>query len=1185
MPTKRVIQAGHFLSMVFVALLLTGAREYWGAHPLISGVLLAAFAVSYYAAARVIANRQFLYPAVLLGMFAYHLMLAGAGLPLTLQPLFSLISLTVFTAFAVWDNVAEPKGSRLSLYGANAILIGAMTIWILFRLNWFYQQAPLATAAAVAGFGAYCWLRFWQTGETRNSFAMALLATGAFLVFLYRYPSIALLVATVGALLMAASSYRRIANVQRVPYFVACLYLVYKSAGGAAQEQIALGYLALSAFWLYLALALNRGEKPDILGPRPALLPRLLPLVSAGILLALAPVVLWYPWKPIATAVDYLAIFALIFADVTGELVQRSMSLMGIGLARLMAGLSRIAPLAALAYVAADRFPAGYGVALGALCLSALSVLWASREQPKLLVRRSFYAYQGGLFLILAWFLAERRASAAGSPMDLLSGAIAVFAVVLAARLLRNRLSSACELSLYEIASVASITAAVLYSLGSEIEPFTALQLGMPLLLVSAFAWFATFEISVLFSVPVVLGLWLYLAQSMLGVRGEWLGVAYLITGLAGAVAGYRLLSRQNSWYRLFYFIWFVSAAVSVGLFSPFHAAGAWLAPLWPVSFLLVARAPSSRRDPVAAWTLEGASALLALASAGILVWQQLYAPAALALLIYAALYAWVAARYRVWCYVYPVAACVVAAFHLELLAIGRLSTALPLFLPVAVVLSIVAARLRRQHPRFATPLDLGAAAGAALASAILICLPFGQMAAAGGLSGIAYLALYIALNRWEKQPVFLAGAGLAATLAVLEFLPMLPGVSPENRIAFLIPAALVLVFLGWWRRSVGDTRGGWALDAAAMTIAVAASTFVLWPVTGPEAARIVLMVALGVWLALLVETRREIFIYCATMTLAMLAYHFVENTGDVFGRHLVAFFLYGTALLGLVFLAAISRDLVRFRRPTLFLPVMHWRQRLLYLLPVAVLGLATFGGWGVTASSNPIFCGTCHEMKAYFTNWKASPHAKSEIGCPACHYEPGISGFAKAKIQGFSQLVVSLTGSSGTKPAAHVDDRTCLSSGCHSTDQLAGARYVRRVFYFNHATHLRNLVTPGHAASSAAKPWHGPELRCTSCHTDVGPESHFAVDTNACITCHFQAASDPSPSVAGVGCVACHGVPKGERGSDRFEHAAAGVTANDAACDACHGGLTRGTVAVEDRRAATVIWSARRACWLLAAQ
>jgi len=1165
MRDKRVVEAGHLLAMLFVALLLVGAHQYMGAHPLLAGLLLAAFAAPYYAATRITGYRQFLYPSVLLLVLAYHLLLDAAGLPPALQPLAGLVPVVVIGIIAARNTLKQ------SLYGANALLIGAMALWILFRLTWFYQQAPLATALSLAGFGAYSWFRFRSTERRLPALAMVLLGSGGFLFLLYRYPQIALLIGTVATLLCCIVAHILVRAVPRLVWThaapaLAAVYLLYMAATASPAALLPLGYLAVAAFWLNLALSLDRPEEPAIMGPLPARLASLLPLFSVAVLLALLPVALFYPWQPESVTVAYLAIFSLLFLAAAREL--QAVSLIGTALSRLFAGLGRIAPMAALAYVAVMGFPAGYRLAAGALSIGLLSLLWAWREEPKLLRRRSYFTYQAGLFFILAYYLAERRLGLTGIlGIELASGALAVLAIVLIGLLLRKRISSACQTSLYEVASVAAIVAALIYPHGNPVEWSSAILLGLPLILVSALAFRATGQIATLFSIPVVLGLWLYVGEWLLGVRGEWLGVPYLVLGLAWAAGGYRLLRRANRWYPLLYFMWFVSVAISLLLFAPFHAAGAWGMPLWPLAFVLVARAESSRRDAPLAWGMEGMGAVLATAGAVVLLWNGRYAPAAFALLVDAVLYAWVAVRHRLWPYLYPSAACGVAAFFIALLAGGQTPMSLEYFLPLAAGLYSVAALLRRSgQSRAAFPLELSACAGALVGAAILLALPYGQLAVVGWIAGLGYLILCWLLARYGGERIFFAGAGLAAAFAIYEFLPSLAWVTPGNRLAFLIPIAWLIVLLGRRQQTTGDARGGWAFYAAAMAIAAAASLFVLWPMAPAATARIVLVGSLAVSVALLVWAKREIFIYCATLILAMLAYHFVQNSSDLFGRHLVGFFLWGTALLGIVFVSAVLRNVVRFRRPMVFVASPHWRYRYLYVIPVALLGVATFGAWGVETSSNPIFCGSCHEMRAYFSNWKASAHANSEIGCPACHYEAGLGGYAKAKMQGLSELVITLTGTQSTKPTAHVRDENCLRSGCHDVGQLTATRYAGRVYYFRHATHMRGAFLAA-GLRVDAKTWRGPDLRCTSCHTGVGPESHFAVDTNACFTCHFQGATEPRPVLAGVGCVACHAVPGGERGAAKFDHAAAGVSRDDQACAGCHADLTHGSQAVEERR------------------
>lgn len=1158
MPGKRVIQAGHFLALVFVTLLLIGARHYLGAHPLSAGLLLAAFAPAYYAAARVTGYRHFLYPAVLLLVLAYHLLLHAAGVPPALQPLCALLPVALLTAAARRGMPARPDGAPQSLHGANALIIAALAAWVLLRVSWFHAQAPLATALALAGYAAYAWLRFLDAPHVRQVLSVVVLGSASFLLFLYSYPQLTLLAGALAGAAVAADLGRRrvLGRPELIALALAGTYILYMGVAAPPAAQQPLGYLLIAALWLHLGLMLNRPGQAPMLGPHPAPLPRLLPLFTAGIVLALVPVALFYPWRPAAQAVAYLAVFFVVVLGTGRELAQHAFSLVGVAVARLLAGLGRAAPLAALVLMATEGFPASYRVALGALSICLLSLLAGWRQEPRLLVRRNPHAYQAGAFFVLAYFLAERRLAASGNFQLLLgSGELAVLAVIATGWLLRNRVQEAYQRSLYEAASLAAIVACLMYPLRWPIAVSPAAVLGLYLMLAGALAFAVVRRPTVLFSVPVALGFWLYVAEWLAGVRGESLGLSYLAFAFLWAAAGYWLLRRRSEWYELLYFMWFLSVAVSLSLFAPFQAVGAYAAPLSAVAFLVVARGAERQRDFAFALALETTGLLLAAASTGVLLWQRLYLPAAVAFFVYALLFAWLAVRRRLWPYLYPAAACAVVAFHLGLLAAGSAHLSLPWFFAPAAFLYGLGIMLRRAGRRdLARPLELAAGAGAAVGTIVLLAQPFGRLTAAGVLSGLAYLALFLLLTRLSRDHAFLAGAALGGGLAIYELLPRLPGITASNRLAFFTPVALLLVILGRRQQRTRDGRGGWALYAAAMVMAVAGCAFVLWPAPArPPVSSAVLLVALAVWLALLVWTGREILVYSATLTLAVLAYNFVQNSADLFGQHLVAFFLYGTAALGVVFLAAVTRSLLRFRRPLLFTATGHWRARFLYLIPVVLLGAAIFGGWAVTTSSNPIFCGTCHQMNTYFANWKSSAHASAQVGCAACHYEPGLRGYVRAKVQGFSELVVALTGTQRGKPTARVGDETCLRSGCHARERLPQAQYVGGKFYFRHGAHLGALER-------------GPELRCTSCHADTGPESHFAVDTNACFTCHFRAASPPRPATA-VGCVACHGVPQGPRGSATFDHGTAGVARTDSACAACHAGVSRGSGAVEQRR------------------
>jgi len=1156
MPSKRVIQAGHVLAIVFVALLLVGARGFLAAHPVLAAVLLAAFAPCYYFAAKITGYRQFLYPSVLLAVLAYQLLQYGAGVSPAWQPFSLLIPVAVIYLAARTGVPRGVKDAYLSLHGVNNLIIAVFGLWILFRVPWFFERAAVVTALALIGYAVNFWLRFRQSETAAHSLATVILGSGGFLFLLYSHSQVTLAAGALLGLLALGDLYSRgiLRRTETLALTVVGAYLLFAAFTAAEATRLPLGYLVLAAMWLHLALELYRPEEVPILGPHAAPLPRLVPLFGAGIVLALVPVALFYPWKPVLVALAYLAILFVVFWITGRELAKRAVTLIGVGLARVLVGLGRVAPFAALAYLVWQRFPTSYSSAGVALFVGLVSLLAGWRQEPHILVRRNIYVYQAGIFFTLAYFLAERRFAPHGifaSTLD--SGALLLLGLIAAGYWLRNILPRPYVQSLWDVAAVPVAAACILQVMRNPGSLSQALFLGGVLVIVASLALIKVRQPAVLFTLPVVLGFWIYVVQWSLGIRGEALGLPYLFFGLISAGVGYALLRKQNRWYEFFYFMWFLCTGVSLALFYPCHGVGVYAAPWWPVAYLLVSRASESRRDFAFALVVEVASGLLAVYSVAILIFTGLYVPAAVALFLYSLLYAWIGVTHRFWLYFYPAACCAVAAYFLATFVSVGPRIFLPYFLPGAIALYFLAAWLRRgPYQRGAFPFELATSAGALLGAFLFLTLPFGNAITLGWLTGIAYLVLFFQLSRYTQERAFLVGAGLAGVFGIYEFLPAFPVVTQANRLGVFIPAAFVLVMLGRRRQQLNDTRGSWSLYAAAVAATLTASFFALWPTPASLAvSRLVLLVAMAVWVALLLWTQQEIFIYCATLGLALLAYNFVQSSADIFGQHLVAFFLYGSILLGLVFLAAAARRRLRFRQPLLFAPPAHWYGRFAYVLPVGVLALATFGSWGVSTSSNPHFCASCHDMGIYFANWKGSAHARADISCATCHYEPGVRGYMKAKFRGTSQLVATITHTQAHRPVAQVNNTTCLSSGCHSIEALAQPLYVRQTYFFNHAKHLGTIAR-------------GPELKCTSCHTAVNTESHFAVDTNACFTCHFKAASEARPATA-IGCVSCHGVPTQTAGG--FDHVAGGVAANDAACMSCHEHAASGSPAVEARQ------------------
>ena len=54
--------------------------------------------------------------------------------------------------------------------------------------------------------------------------------------------------------------------------------------------------------------------------------------------------------------------------------------------------------------------------------------------------------------------------------------------------------------------------------------------------------------------------------------------------------------------------------------------------------------------------------------------------------------------------------------------------------------------------------------------------------------------------------------------------------------------------------------------------------------------------------------------------------------------------------------------------------------------------------------TENPAFCGkNCHIMRPYYDSWRTSSH--TTVKCVECHYEPGVIGHVKGKINGLMQF------------------------------------------------------------------------------------------------------------------------------------------------------------------------------------
>lgn len=222
-------------------------------------------------------------------------------------------------------------------------------------------------------------------------------------------------------------------------------------------------------------------------------------------------------------------------------------------------------------------------------------------------------------------------------------------------------------------------------------------------------------------------------------------------------------------------------------------------------------------------------------------------------------------------------------------------------------------------------------------------------------------------------------------------------------------------------------------------------------------------------------------------------------------------------------------------------------RARLALVAGATVLIFTLFSGGSYTAYgywSSPTFCHSCHIMDPYYESWENSSHA--EVACVDCHFEPGIQNELRGKWVAVKQLAAWATGAYSSMPYAEVSDASCMTSECHSVEELSQpVAFSDKHVAFDHSTHLGELRR-------------GIALACTSCHATRSRDTHMELDRAACFLCHFKGADAEGVSIGA--CDTCHGPPEGVTSVAGFTVDHEDYRARGMACDQCHAELSTGT-------------------------
>lgn len=183
--------------------------------------------------------------------------------------------------------------------------------------------------------------------------------------------------------------------------------------------------------------------------------------------------------------------------------------------------------------------------------------------------------------------------------------------------------------------------------------------------------------------------------------------------------------------------------------------------------------------------------------------------------------------------------------------------------------------------------------------------------------------------------------------------------------------------------------------------------------------------------------------------------------------------------------------------------------------------------------TESPEFCGkNCHIMRSYFDSWNTSVH--NDIRCVECHYEPGLIGHIKGKINGLMQLYsyeTTVEEYSGKLYARVMDDNclTCHEKRIYSSDvHFNGINFSHRDHLLQPKRGITLTCTSCHSMIVIGMKEHQSvtDPSCGHCHANISKPGigHIVVTTSTCFTCHFRNI-EGNTSISG--CPSCHGPPK----------------------------------------------------------
>lgn len=134
-----------------------------------------------------------------------------------------------------------------------------------------------------------------------------------------------------------------------------------------------------------------------------------------------------------------------------------------------------------------------------------------------------------------------------------------------------------------------------------------------------------------------------------------------------------------------------------------------------------------------------------------------------------------------------------------------------------------------------------------------------------------------------------------------------------------------------------------------------------------------------------------------------------------------------------------------------------------------------------VTMHKQAHFCMNCHKGIIFNNSCKKLP--SEDIACIDCHSHETAGAITEDTMNTLNTISIL---------EVEIKNSLCTQDSCHPLNTLSTAKVqYKKIVPFQHKTHTIRFDD-------------NLELRCTSCHANLGGEKHFQTDERTCNICHF---------------------------------------------------------------------------------